>query len=326
MSKITLLLQALGDEHSSLRTTLDYYKSSTSPNQFPEGDEKEIKNYCYSRQCELQIAERNIERKRSSLKKAYDYVLRSYAEATKEEKKDMIDELNEFQAQVNFRSLLQESDNVIMVVNARLTELETQMAILNLGKPKEMDKNAPHSSIKGHYSQHMDDETKGIIDPLLGAHNEQPDDQYGSQQGTRANILSQENALDLTPVLRIKYPEIKRPTFSGDNDSWEEFWDTYSLIVDKNPQLGNLEKILYLKDALRNQALDAVKSISKKADNYKLICRTVTHQLRNGPYFVPSTRPSPRLLSMTPHWHLNVHGKGITGKLWDFKVRKVSSQ
>ncbi|RCN39531.1 zinc knuckle [Ancylostoma caninum] len=158
-----------------------------------------------------------------------------------------------------------------MVINAKLTELETQMAILNLGKPKEMHKNAPHSSIKGHYSQHMDDETKGIIDPLLGAHNEQPDDQYSLQQGTRANILSQENALDLTPVLRIKYPEIKLPTFSGDNDSWEEFWDTYSLIVDKNPQLGDLEKILHLKDALRNQALDAVKSISKKAEYYKLL-------------------------------------------------------
>ncbi|KAL6724008.1 hypothetical protein Aduo_018946 [Ancylostoma duodenale] len=77
--------------------------------------------------------------------------------------------------------------------------------------------------------------------------------------------------MDLTPVLRIKYPEIKLPTFSGDDDLWEEFWDTYSLIVDKNPQLGDLEKILYLKDALRNQALDAVKSISKKAENYKLI-------------------------------------------------------
>ncbi|RCN24359.1 hypothetical protein ANCCAN_29946 [Ancylostoma caninum] len=116
----------------------------------------------------------------------------------------------------------------------------------------------------------MDDETKDIIDLLLCAYNEQPDDQYSPQQGTRANILSRENALDLSTVLRIKYPEIKLPTFSGDNDSCEEFWDTYSVIVDKNPQLGDLKKILYLKDALRKQALGAVKSISKKAEDYKL--------------------------------------------------------
>ncbi|KAL6730326.1 hypothetical protein Aduo_001307 [Ancylostoma duodenale] len=175
---------ALGDEHFSLRTTLDFYKSA-SANQFPEHDEKEIKKYCYSRHFELQIAERNIERKRSSLNEAYDYVLRSYAEATKAEKKDMIEKLNEFQAQVDFRSLLQESDSEIMVTNAGLTELETQMAIPNLGKPKEMDKNVPHSSIKGQYNQHMDDETKGIIDPLLDAHNEQPDDQYSSQHSRK---------------------------------------------------------------------------------------------------------------------------------------------
>ncbi|KAK6009795.1 hypothetical protein OSTOST_25247, partial [Ostertagia ostertagi] len=82
---------------------------------------------------------------------------------------------------------------------------------------------------------------------------------------------SDEDQIEFSPALRIRYPQIKLPHFTGENDSWEEFWDTFSLIIDQNPQLSELEKILYLKDAIRGKAQNSIKSIPMRSSNYNLI-------------------------------------------------------
>ncbi|KAK6755881.1 hypothetical protein RB195_014336 [Necator americanus] len=96
-------------------------------------------------------------------------------------------------------------------------------------------------------------------------------DQKRSAQNPTTYHTSAEQHLELSPALRVKYPQLKLPHFDGQNESWEEFWGTFSLIIDQNSQLNDLEKILYLKDSIRGKAQQAIRSIPMRSFNYRLI-------------------------------------------------------
>ncbi|VDO78148.1 unnamed protein product [Heligmosomoides polygyrus] len=164
----------------------------------------------------------------------------------------MLAKIEELKQKVNFRSPKR--------------EIQTQWEILQITRTP-LVQNNPES--KGDlYSGDAYEE----IDPgdLLQG-NRPPTQQHMTAHSGLEPHQQDEEQMVLSPALKIKYPQIKLPHFDGENDSWDEFWDVYSLIVDQNAQLGELEKILYLKDAIRGKAQNAIKSIPMKASNYSLI-------------------------------------------------------
>lgn len=265
MSKITLLLQSLEDESTILKEVVEYYKATTEPNKPPTEDQK-IQVYCQERLCELQTALENVERKLLSTQDVYQSIMSTYSEASKGEKKEMLAEIEELKQKINFRSLKQEAETVVMALKTRTREIQTQWEILQITRTP-LGRNGPES--RGDLDS---GDAYEEIDPcgLLQSNRPLTQPQRTAHSGLDSHEQNPEQMV-LSPASKIKYPQIKLPHFDGENDSWDEFWDAYSLIVDQNAKLGELEKILYLKDAIRGKAQNAIRSILMKASNCSLI-------------------------------------------------------
>lgn len=65
-------------------------------------------------------------------------------------------------------------------------------------------------------------------------------------------------------------PQIKLPTFSGAYDQWIEFRDTFVALVHDNETISDVEKLHYLKLALKDDALQVIHSIKVTNDNYNI--------------------------------------------------------
>ncbi|KAK6764442.1 hypothetical protein RB195_024675 [Necator americanus] len=235
MSKITLLLQSLEDEYNGLKSVAELYKETAGSNQ-PPSEEQARRVYCEQRRCELQIALDNVEKKLTVLKEVYQSIMQTYKEATKPEKKEMLSEMEELKQKANFRVLKQDGECMVMALKARLHEISTQVAIIDL---KNLHSQDPNQSERG--LQPCEDDEYEDLDPCSLLSNT---DQKRAAQNPTTYHTSAEQHLELSPALRVKYPQLKLPHFDGQNESWEEFWDTFSLIIDQNSQLNDLEEIL----------------------------------------------------------------------------------
>ena len=50
----------------------------------------------------------------------------------------------------------------------------------------------------------------------------------------------------------IKLPKIKVPTFDGNVMNWRSFWEQYDVFIHSKHQLSNLERLAYLRQALKS--------------------------------------------------------------------------
>lgn len=68
----------------------------------------------------------------------------------------------------------------------------------------------------------------------------------------------------------VRLPQIDLPKFHGTYDAWLEFRDTFVSLVDNNEELGDVQKLQYLKASLKGDALVMISDISTKPANYKI--------------------------------------------------------
>lgn len=71
------------------------------------------------------------------------------------------------------------------------------------------------------------------------------------------------------PISRVKLPNLNTPSFSGKYEDWKSFIDLFTALIDDSTQLTNVQKFLYLKGALSNEALNLVNDLPLTNDNYK---------------------------------------------------------
>ncbi|XP_030757297.1 uncharacterized protein LOC115883123 [Sitophilus oryzae] len=67
---------------------------------------------------------------------------------------------------------------------------------------------------------------------------------------------------------RVKLPNLKTPTFSGKYEDWKGFIDLFNALIHENSQLTNVQKFLYLKGALSNEALHIINDLALTEINY----------------------------------------------------------
>lgn len=82
-----------------------------------------------------------------------------------------------------------------------------------------------------------------------------------------SNRSSQQNSDSLNG---IKLPTIDLPKFDGGYESWVEFRDTFSSLIEENATITNIQKFHYLRAALSGIAAQVIKSIELSSDNYKI--------------------------------------------------------
>ncbi|XP_018375582.1 PREDICTED: uncharacterized protein LOC108769219 [Trachymyrmex cornetzi] len=71
-----------------------------------------------------------------------------------------------------------------------------------------------------------------------------------------------------TSVSQICLPKIELPSFSGINEDWYSFYDTFEKLIHSNCKLAAVQKFHYLRSSLKGEALDIIKSIDITTENY----------------------------------------------------------
>lgn len=100
----------------------------------------------------------------------------------------------------------------------------------------------------------------GLIDKLISDHS--PPSIEIKQNDSLHSSESRE------PSMRL--PRISIPEFSGSYEEWTNFHDTFSSLVDANPDIPNVQKFHYLKSALKGTATETLRSLSISNENYTI--------------------------------------------------------
>ncbi|XP_055590026.1 uncharacterized protein LOC129742190 [Uranotaenia lowii] len=80
---------------------------------------------------------------------------------------------------------------------------------------------------------------------------------------------------------RVKLPEIRLPSFSGNLSEWVSFRDSFRSLIHNNGQLAPMEKFTYLKSSLSGEALKEVLSIELSDVNYAVAWEILTERYEN---------------------------------------------
>ncbi|XP_037813119.1 uncharacterized protein LOC119604511 [Lucilia sericata] len=67
---------------------------------------------------------------------------------------------------------------------------------------------------------------------------------------------------------KVSLPRLELPSFNGQLNQWLNFFNMFSVMVDKNDELSNVEKFQYLKSCLTGDASQLVQSLEVTANNY----------------------------------------------------------
>jgi len=81
-------------------------------------------------------------------------------------------------------------------------------------------------------------------------------------------IDSATSASSFSKSVKCKLPKLEIPAFSGEPLEWQGFWDRFSLSVDSNESVANVDKFNYLLRFLSGKALSCVKGLTLSSENY----------------------------------------------------------
>lgn len=76
-------------------------------------------------------------------------------------------------------------------------------------------------------------------------------------------------------------PPIKLPPFDGKYEEWESFRDRFTSLIIQNKELTNFARMHFLTSCLRDRALDCVKNIRVRADNFETAWDTLKARYNN---------------------------------------------
>lgn len=86
--------------------------------------------------------------------------------------------------------------------------------------------------------------------------------------------------------MSVKLPEIKIPEFGGRPDEWIEFRDLFKSLVHTNPQIPAVQKLHYLRSAMKGEASRLISSFAITSDNYTLAWKTICDRYENKNFLV----------------------------------------
>ena len=85
----------------------------------------------------------------------------------------------------------------------------------------------------------------------------------------------------------MKLPKISVPTFDGDIMNWSSFWQQFEVSIHKKESLQNVEKLAYLRDALKGgSANQVIEGLSQTAGNYDEAIKCLQKRY-DRPMFMP---------------------------------------
>ena len=78
----------------------------------------------------------------------------------------------------------------------------------------------------------------------------------------------------------VNKPKISLPKFHGDVMEWTSFWTRFASAIDSDPDLDQITKLIYLRDAIKDPNINPI--LFNGANNEKHYDEVVKH-LKTGP-------------------------------------------
>ncbi|XP_062704414.1 uncharacterized protein LOC134286760 [Aedes albopictus] len=97
---------------------------------------------------------------------------------------------------------------------------------------------------------------------------------------------SHQHVPPVSQAMSVKLPEIKIPDFGGKLDEWIEFRDLFKSLVHANPQISAVQKLHYLRSAMKGEASRLISSFAITSDNYLLAWNTICDRYENKNFLV----------------------------------------
>nr|XP_029709979.1 uncharacterized protein LOC115255917 [Aedes albopictus] len=81
--------------------------------------------------------------------------------------------------------------------------------------------------------------------------------------------------------IEVRLPTLELPTFSGDYMDWPAFRDAFEALINKNVQLSNVQKLLYLKSTLNDEAAYMLDTLDITDANYRVAWDLLVERFEN---------------------------------------------
>ncbi|XP_062710660.1 uncharacterized protein LOC134288796 [Aedes albopictus] len=85
---------------------------------------------------------------------------------------------------------------------------------------------------------------------------------------TQLGVVERQPAVVGVQPSRLKYPELKLPSFSGKLQNWINFRDNFRSLIHDNAELSPIDKFNYLRASLRDDALLQINQVQVSAASY----------------------------------------------------------
>jgi len=86
--------------------------------------------------------------------------------------------------------------------------------------------------------------------------------------GHSRDAIPSNDASHASTTRRVKLPEASLPTFDGRFENWLSFKNTFIAMIDTRADLSDVEKLQYLRSALKGEAANKVKILAIEGSNY----------------------------------------------------------
>ena len=89
-------------------------------------------------------------------------------------------------------------------------------------------------------------------------------------------------------LTHFELPKLQTPTFYGTFDTWLNFHDSFKSMCHDNPSIPPIQKFLYLKACLKNEAAEVISSLETSNDNYFVAWELLKARFDNRKFIVES--------------------------------------
>lgn len=97
----------------------------------------------------------------------------------------------------------------------------------------------------------------------------QPNIQQNSHQSQRENGGGNPNG-GQAHELKVKLPIMSLPLFDGNPEQWLQFRDSFQGLIETNTELSDIQRMFYLRSALRGRAAEVIQALESSAANYAI--------------------------------------------------------
>ncbi|XP_062538360.1 uncharacterized protein LOC134206648 [Armigeres subalbatus] len=104
---------------------------------------------------------------------------------------------------------------------------------------------------------------------------------FSKTVGNAGDVSGRQTVGEACQPSRIKYPELRLPTFSGKLSEWINFRDNFKSLIHDNNQLNCIDKFNYLRTSLKDEAQLQINQIQVSSANYALAWATLEAKYEN---------------------------------------------